>query len=424
MKIVTNNTEYTAIKSLSFSPQTDVAGSQLVINQFVANIFTDDAITAETMVYLYDDADTLWAAYYMTEAVRIDEETMRITGKSLIQMLDYVTMPATMYNAESVTNVLDAIFNALGGSSAYTLDAAFSGQTVTGFCPEQTARVRLQWLVLTIGGYVKTFFTDKIEIKSLSQEQENIPKHKTFWKPSISYGNYVTKVRVVAYSYTQGSPQTTDKWVTDGTNYYIETTQVFELTNNNVPANTPDKVVEIKDVKIISPANVSAILSHLATYYFKRVEVDMDVVNNGEYLPGEKILGYADENILVDGYIKSAAFSFGLQARSKIHIMQTDQVNGATLTINYMNGNTRLKTVEYYFPVGYNYSVANPYLDMTGAGRRRVYYPLTAAATGTVADGGTVDVEQYDVALEYRDSVLQVLSVDEVTQSGERVTIK
>lgn len=424
MKIITNSVEYTAIKSLSFSPQTDVAGSQLVINQFVADIFTSDSITAEKMVYLYDDSDTLWAAYYMTEAIRIDEETMRITGKSLIQMLDYVIMPATMYSAESITDVLDAIFYSLGGSSAYTLDAAFTGQTVTGFCPEQTARVRLQWLVLTIGGYVKTFFTNTVDIMALSADVVSIPKNKTFWKPSISYGNYTTKVRVTAYSYAAGTPQATDKWVTDGTNYYIETTQVFELSNADVPANTPDKVVEIKDVKIITPDNVSAILSHLATYYFKRVEVDMDVVNNGEYLAGQKIMGYADEHILVTGYIKSAAFSFGLQARSKIHIMQTDQVNGATLTLNYMWGNTRLKTVEYYFPVGYNYSITNPYLDMTGAGRRRVYFPLTSAASGTVASGGTVDNESYDIALEYKDNVLDVLSVDDVSQSGERVTIR
>ena len=424
MKIITNNTEYTEIKKLSFSPQTDVAGSQLVVNQFVADIFTSDSITAETMVYLYDDSDVLWAAYYMTEAVRINEETMRVTGKSLISLLDYVIMPAAMYSAETVENVLDDIFSSLGGSSAYTLDSTFAGQTISGFCPEQTARIRLQWLALTIGGYVKTFFTDTVDIVSLSQDIVSIPKHKTFWKPSISYGNYVTKVRVTAYSYTQGTPQTTDKWVTDGTNYYIETTQVFELSNSNVPANTPDKIVEIKDVKIISPSNVSAILSHLATYYFKRVEVDMDVVNNGEYLAGERVYGYADENTIVDGYIKSTAFSFGLQARSRIKIMQTDEVEGATLTLEYMYGNTRLKSVEYYFPVGYNYSITNPYLDLTGAGKRRVYYPLTATASGTVTSGGTVDVEQYDIALEYRSKILQVLSVDEVTQSGDKVTIR
>ena len=422
MKITLGNTTYTKFASLSFDPQTDIAGNKLVINQFSADIITQDNITSGVPALLYDDSDNLWADYWCVEAVRINTETVQVIARSRMILLDRVTMAAKYYNGVAASVVVAEIFS--GIDTQYELDNSVASVSIIGFCPEQTARERLQWVVFVIGAYVQTYFTDKIVIKLIDETETAIPKERTYWKPSVKYGNYVTGVRVTAYSYTQGAPQTTDKWVTDGTNYYIQTTQDYTLSNPSVPPDAPENIVTVKNVNLINPNNVSGILTQLSKYYFKRVEVDLDAVDNGEYIPGDKVLGYVDDQMLVEGYINSATFTFGLQSKAQLHIMQTDQVNGDTLVILYKYGNSQIGRVEYYFPVGYSYTIENPFLDVTAGGRRRVYRPLAEAASGVIVDGGVEDEEQYEIALEYKENVLAVFSVASVDESNNIVRIR
>ena len=422
MKILLGVTEYTKFSSLSFDPQTDITGSKLVINQFSANIITQDNLTSGVPAKLYDDADNLWADYWCVEAKRINTETVQIIAQSRMIFLDRVTMPAKYYSSVAASTAIAEIFT--GIDSQYELDSSVASVTITGFCPEQTARERLQWVVFVIGAYVQTYFTDKIVIKLIDETETAIPQNRTYWKPAIKYGNYVTGVRVTAYSYTQGTPQTTDKWVTDGTYYYIQTTQDYTLSNPNVPVDTPENIVTVKNVSLINPNNVAGILSQLAKYYFKRVEVDLEAINNGEYLPGDKLLGYVDDQMMIEGYANSATFTFGLQSKSKLHIMQTDQVEGDSLVILYKYGNSQIGRVEYYFPIGYNYTIENPYLDITTGGKRRVYRPLAPSTSGTIVDGGVEDTEQYEIALEYKDNILSVYSVTQVDESNNIVRIR
>ena len=59
MKIVINSTNYTEIKDLKFAPETDVTGIEAVINEFSAEIITDDDIDVGVNAYLYDDLNNL-----------------------------------------------------------------------------------------------------------------------------------------------------------------------------------------------------------------------------------------------------------------------------------------------------------------------------------------------------------------------------
>ena len=104
--------------------------------------------------------------------------------------------------------------------------------------------------------------------------------------------------------------------------------------------------------------------------------------------------------------------------------MQTDQVNGDSLVILYKYGNSQIGRVEYYLPIGYNYTIENPYLDITASGKRRIYRPLAPSTSGTIVSGGVEDTEQYDIALEYKDRVLDVFSVAQVDESNNIVRIR
>lgn len=423
MRIKIGLKNYTQIKSLSFDPQTDVTGSEVVVNQFSAQVITQDNLDAGTDVYLYDDEDNLWAKYWLIEAIRFDYETVSVLAQSKILLLGRTTLPAVMYSGASVASVLSAVF-ANFDSGEYSIDPSFSEQTISGFCKEQTARERLQWVCFVIGAYIKTYFNDKIEILPIDEEQSDIPLNRTFWKPSINYGDYVTAIRVRAYTFTRGTPQTTDEWVTDGTNYYIQTTQDFTLSNPEASATMPENVIAVEDVTLVSGDNVSNILSNLSTYYFKRIEVSLDAINNAEYEPGDFVTCYTDEKIIVEGYVKSASFTFGLQARATLTIMQTDVVASSQLVIQYVYSGMLIGAHSYNLPTGYKYSIENPYIDLTQSGVRRVYRPNNKAASGTVEDGGTVDRQPYGIALEFSGGTLRINSVDEVEQKDAKVVIE
>ena len=414
MKIVIGESTYTKIKNISFVPETDITGLQLPINQLSVDIITRESIVSPgKMVKLYDDNDNLWCNYWITFAERMDVETFRVEASSRLIRLDRKKLGAHMYSGDSAAGVISSIFSG-SGAGAYTLDSSFSNKTITGFCPEQTARERLQWVCFCIGAYVKDFFSDKIQILPIPQQSKSIPAEKTYWKPSTTYGDYVTGVKAIAYTYTQGTPQTTDKWVQVGNTTYIQTEQEFTLSNPDVPVTAEENIVTVDGLTLITPSNVDDILSHLSTYYFKRIEVDSDIINNAEYYPGDRVATYTGLETLIDGYIKSADFSFGAQSKSKLKIMQMDTIDGAKLIVKYMYDGKQIGKRTYYFPVGYQYEIENPYKDITKNKRRRVYRPLNDSISGTMPNETTTVTQQYHIALEFHKKVLKVLSVDSV----------
>lgn len=426
MKIKINNTVYTQIRNLSFAPETDITGSSIPVNQFFVEIKTTDVIGVGINAYLYDDNGDLWAKYWITESVVVDEGWYKVTAQSIILLLDRFTLPAVVYSGESVTNVLDIIFDIIAsvypGETVYTLDSALASATVTGYCPEQTARERLLWVVFSIGGYLKTYFNEYAEIVKLDTTITAIPENVTFWKPEISYDDYVTAVKIRAYTYTQGTPQATDTWITDGTNYYIQTYQDFTLTNPDIPITVTDNIIFIDKVTLVNQSNATAILNVLSQYYFKRIEVKAEVINDGEYLPGDKCQ-ISNGDRLLAGFIVKADFKFGNAKKASLQLVQSDVLASAKLILQYMWGNILLKKLSYLLPVGYAYSISNPYIDKVVNSHRYIFRPQAASASGTMVSGGVTDTEQYDVALDWYDVELYVVSVDELSESNEVISI-
>ena len=413
---------YYKIKTLSFNPRADVTSSEVIINDFAAHIITDDNISSGSMAQLYDDRSQLWANYWITFAERIDEYTVSIVAESILVLLDRKKLPAVMYSNTSVASVLSDIFSGLG--NVYTLDSTFSSFKLNGFCPEQTPRERLQWVCLVIGAYIKTCFTNTVDILPIDTVGEFMSASDVFWKPSIDYSDYVTAVKIKAFSFTQGTPQTTDTWVTDGTNYYIQTEQDFTLNNTDVPANIPENVIEINDVTLINPDNVSVLLSYLAQLYFKRIKVTAEIINNGSEAAGDRVIMPIDNaGNMVDGFIESCSFTFGLQAKSQIKILQMGWVSGTTLTIIYRHSNREIGRKTYIFPKNFSYEIENPFIDKTVANQRIVYRPQNESAIGTMGTGPTYDTEDYDIALDFKSKILKIYSVDEVTQDGDIVEV-
>lgn len=439
MKIIINSTAYTGLKNLNFSPETDVFGNSLPINEFRADIITTDDIAMSQWAELRDDLNTLWAKYWIVYAERIDRQTVRIQVQSALRLLERKQMPAVMYEvgmpSSSMTDVLDDIFDGL--DVTYTVTPATPSYAVVGFCPAQNARDRLLWLLLTQQRYVRSFFSDTVEIRLINdQTAPLIPLERTFWKPSITYRDYVTAINVRSYQFVAGTPTPVDKWVTpDDQTYYIVVETNYRLVNPDVPAGVPDNEISIDGVTLITGEyTASRVLSHLALYYFKRQDVDIDIINNAEYAPGDRVTVYLDEGQLAVGYIGSAAFGFGNQAKAKLKLSGVEVVEGATLTILHVYSGIQIGEQKLYLPVGYPYEIDNPYHDTMIGTNRYIFRPLTAKTTGTLDQDTTVTVN-YAIALNaytvtdssagiaIRQEVLAITSVSGVAMDAEETDV-
>lgn len=403
---------YTEVRNLSFAPEVDVTGSSLPINELTIDIMTEDDISIGQYILIYDDLDNLWAKYWITYAEHADRNTVKVKASSTLLLLERRKLAPAMYSSASASTIISGLFGSLG----HSVDSSFSGVTVTGYCPEQTARERLQWVCFVIGAYVRTFFTQDAQVLPIDDTEVIIPAGKTFWKPSVTYDDYITAVRAQVYSYEEREPQSKEKWVEANGHTYVQTAQEVTLSNTDAPPSAPENVVEVKDVTLINPSNVSAVLTYLSKYYFTRGNIALDAINNAEWEPGQRVTVYTDEDALSSGYIASCSFTFGVQARSRIVLESSAYKESAGLTIRYIYNGLPIGKARYFFPVGYTYEVENPYIDMT-SGHRYIFRPLEAAARGVMTASNQVVDEDYAIALERNGGDLRIVSVDEVTVS-------
>ena len=429
MHITIGITSYAELKNLSFDPEVDLLCDALHINEFSADILTDDTISAGQEATLHDESSNIWANYWIDYAERVDADTVRVRARSEIAMLDGVMLEETVYTGDALSDVLDEVMVRQTGAPGivakidYTLSSALSNATVSGYCPSQTARERLQWVCFAVGAYVKTAFVNQITVLPLDDTAALIPLDKTFWRPTVNHGDYVTAVKVTAYTFTQDSSSA----ASSNASYtfplpWVASTQEYTLVNQNVPSGIADNVVEISELYLINQSNVSSILTRLATRYFKRTEVQLDAIDNGEFVPGDKVYVYADAQTIYTGHIQSASFKFGKQARATIQMVASEQVDVSALTINYTYDNATVHSETYYLPQGYAYSITTTYVDRTDDGRRRIYRPTLASVTGTVGTSAATVSVPCAVALELYQDVLDIISVDGISIASDLVT--
>jgi len=432
-----HSAEYHTLENLSFAPQADLTGNSLPVNEYTLDIITTDGIPDQVdTIELYDDLGQLWAAWPLRHVQRIAANCWRIRAASWVEDLDTITLPAKMYTTETAADVALECFG--GDPSYFTVDAALQAVPISGFCPEQSARERLTWLVFVIGAYVCDTWRDDLLITAVDSTTTLIPFERTYWRPTVDTAEWVTAIRVTAYTFRQG---TEEEWQEDENSYmfpvpWIATPRLFELRNPDAPGadssagtvidlSDPDapapatgNVIELDALYLINPANVSTLLTRLAGYWFNPVEAQVACINNRQYRPGDLVTAYTDRDRLVMGYVTQATFAFGKQAKSALKLVGAVSVTGAKLTITYTYQGGVIGREVYYLPVGHTYSIQNPYIDHTWGDKRFVYRPQAEAVTGTIVDGDNAVSQAYDLALMYADNDLTIYSADAVTEQA------
>ena len=196
------------------------------------------------------------------------------------------------------------------------------------------------------------------------------------------------------------------------------------IRNPNVPAAVPENEIEFVDVKLVNTSNVSEIASRLSTYYFMRTEVDADIINNAEFIPANKYAICKNATEIVEGYMKSADFSFGVQAKSKIKLAQARSIDAVTATLRYLWDAVLLLQQVFYLPKNYGITFEIKWLDWSNNGHRYIFYPAVDSISGDTGTEGVVLDVQNSPALDFYENKLKIVNVDEVSQSGGVVSIE
>ena len=417
---ITIDTSDYPIKDLSFAPQTDLSGNSMPVNEYTCDVILTEPLPGDLTggARLYDDRGRLWSAWLLTKIDMVSEKCLRVTASSWLKRLEYIDLSARMFTGESASVAIAECFGTY--SSYYTLSSAIANKTVSGFAPAQTARERLTWLLFVLGAFCWDIYREDIAIKPVDATEEIIPADRTFWRPKVEQGEWVTGLRITTYAFRQG---TEEEWQSDNNSYmfpvpWIATEQHVEIGNPSAPNDAPPNVVEIDGIYLLNQANVSEFASRVSQYWFNPLGASVDVVNNRKYIPGSLVTVQVGAEELITGYVQQETFQFGHQARSALKLVAVERRPSAYLVINYRYDGKRIGKAKYRLPVGYTYTIENPYLDQTDNGRRRVYRPLTESVTGTLPANGAVENVNYDIALELYQGVLHIISVDEVTEQS------
>ena len=411
------------IKNLSFSPQADLTGNSLPVNEYTCDVILPAPIQGTlSSATLYDDMDQRWCSFPITNANQITSKCLRLTCSSWLKRLDDRQLAEVVYVNESAANAIDACFGTAYAND-YTIATAVASKTVSGYAPAQTGRERLTWLCFVLGAYVEDIYREDALITEVDDTATLIPLAQTYGgsqRPTVDNGEWVTGLKITTYTFRQG---TQEEWESDNNSYmfplpWIATMQEFTISNPAVPLDARPNVVELSNVYLINQSNVSNIAARLAQYWFNPVTAQISVINNRSYKPGDLVTGYTAPDSLITGYIQQGAFAFGKQAMSKLSLIGVESIDGARLTINYKFNNRILSSIRYYLPVGAAFSISNPYLDMMEDGHRIIYRPTTENAEGTMVDGGLTVNVNYEIALDLFEGILHITSVDEVTEQS------
>lgn len=401
-----NPTEYRALKSLSFAPETDITLSSIPVCEFTVEIITTDNITTGHRIRLYPDGQmTTYADYRIMKAERIAENVVRVLAQSELALLDTWTLKAIrvtgsmgiqtiMSWAENPTYIKSGTpkhINYILASDVLDRDAR-----VTGFFPEQTARERLQQMCITCGLTVQQWFCNGLlltRVNNIGQIPERgvlIPVADTFMFPERQYVDPAGSLVVYGYANWRVDKPEGDGWVEVKDDINDETWYCLEFwSKGSNEDNDEGNAAKISDVMIINDDNYLSVLERKWRFFITE-EYTIDVINNGQYYPNMPVAFYYDTGgdlsnaVIIEGVITKCDFTFGTQNRAKLTIARipgtTPQAVHCT-TVHYVyeytvddgEGGTTEKTLalgrnEYYTPAGEMVSFDTPtiYIDVVG----------------------------------------------------------
>lgn len=396
--IPSEDVRYEQIKSLSFAPECDLTATTLPVCEFTAEVVAEARPPVGASAGLYDGLGALWAMYRIEKSERVAPGVYRIVAQSMLGLMDRWTVGAVMIQNQTVSSIVDDLLTGLPDSGwiygmTIDIDNSLKNVRLTGFCPKQTARERLQWLCLVIGAYVKQWSGENMSLLPLPSGRGTgtlIPLRDTYWRPQMVERDLVRSVTATGYSQFSTTEDEGQESATDasGTTWYYSASE-FTYENENYP-DTPGRDIRVDGVTLLHDSRKMEVLSRLSAVCFRQYEIRADVIDNGQYWPGQKVRVYVDTGTVYQGFIQSCSFTFGVQAKAALVIVSEDfPLDMGTLRVNYTLDGFPLGYNEYTLPVGTAYSFTHPeitraYAPVPGMETVRIYKPGSSSTSGTM----------------------------------------
>ena len=449
MKVIINSQEYYDLRGLSFNPEVDVTCMKLPAGSFSVEIYTTDQITEGSLAELRDDMNNLWANYRITAVDHSDPAIAKITADNGLGLLVSTKLEETGVYWNTASAVLDEIMSPLRsvyGTPPYTMSSALSNDAFLGYMPAQDSRTRLQWVLFHMGAFITTVGVAKPYIASMAESSvttvHSIPISDTYYKPLRTPKNaYIDKdkvntIAVTAYHFELAAYDIGEKMaVIDGRQHILTPYKVRLFSSMAAwllwALGLEQNSMVVDGITIMEDYDSSTTLSRIFPYCFGQAEIKASVINNHAYAPGKWAELHMDADTTKKGLVTSANFSFGVQAKSDIAILETWSSHAEhpmhALTAQYTfpgdgeTGSILLDTGNFHFPAELYYSVETFFLSYRPAmtTSKYVFRPVKSDGTGTtlkafsglMPTSDTTVTVQYSKALMFVGQVLTVISV-------------
>ena len=303
------------IKNINLQQDCGIVNEVLPIDVLTVEVLATSITLYNNWVELSVDG-ALWCVYWLTDLRKTGTNTYKIVAKSPIVLLDTAIVAATMFASDNAYTYLNSLLTTY--LPLVSIDSSLSSVTLSGYAPQQTARERLQWVLLSLPTMyrARTSFIRGIIIEQNTYTGLSIPASHVYLAPTLTDEQVVTNFKTIYHSYTPiPSPSGYTDVVQVGTNYYAHTANPYSLSSSLPEASYATyNEYGISDNTIINPSNVGAVASVLSTWYFNYTSTW-----RGRYLwSAGKPVGTAcilpvTTTTTVIGYLKSAKYIFGSQ---------------------------------------------------------------------------------------------------------------
>lgn len=325
------------IESLSATQNADIMADIVPIDTAICRIRSETPLVAEYMDV--DDNTGITGRplsplvapighYVVKQINNLGNNLYEIQGYSLVYRLDTPKVPAKYYNGVSLAVALKDVEKNANGSFGvtYNVDTALSGKTITGYCPEQTARERLQQLCWAVGGYVSCACSALINILTIpSTAQGTVPKSEIYAFPAVANEDEVARVNLTVHTYTAGTSGDDIVVDADG-NKYVHTTSTLTMANTALTG-VSNREISVDNATLVNSSNAQATLLRMASVYFNSGTWYGTTTPQG-YIPGQMVQAEDRDGQKRQGYISALTYSFGKGAATTMELKQSVSISG------------------------------------------------------------------------------------------------
>lgn len=444
--LIIDGSRYMDVKSVSFAPETDPTCASLPICEFEADVKTNTpasqfmGLTAGLFINSGSSTPTdnrrIADQYNVVEANQLSSDLIHIRARSWLDWLDSRTLAAELFTSVYPVAFLRRLFTdvPINDGAPYWVDTdpppieyAPTESAFTGYCPEQTARERLQWFcqakMLTVEQWGKNsryglYVRESADLLN-STVFRLIPIERTYANPTLRQITPVGKLIITACNNFTTTFHDETGWDSVVTGYEYELAEdgvipieqrlyfrsyAHAYTNSDVEGN-----VTVSGNTLIAESDTS-VRAAMSRAYFRLYEADVGALQINEeddnivtdecyYWPGDQVRFYIDSQTVYAGVIKSASFTFGQLAKAQLVISTSaEPVDMSHVTLKYVynpsSGVTRLLcTRHYWVPRGETLNINNPTLreyvvnrleTFTAGSSQSTITPISAAAELTV----------------------------------------